>query len=133
MILLDANTLIHYVKGMQAVVARLQATPPRDVAIPSVVVYEFHYGTLAAVSQVAARRKEIIAGLLAGIAQVPFDEDAAIEAARIRLELERKGQVIGPMNLLIAGTAVSRGAALATSNTREFARVPGLHLVDWSL
>ena len=40
--------------------------------------------------------------------------------------------VIGPVDLLIAGTAVSRGAVLVTSNTREFSRVKGLKLADWT-
>ena len=118
MILLDTNTLIHYVKGVKPVVARLQAASPREVAIPSVVAYEFHYGTLSATASVAVRRQAILTRLLGGIAQIPFDQAAAHEAARVRVELERKGQVMGPMDLLIAGTALSRGATLATSNTR---------------
>jgi len=36
------------------------------------------------------------------------------------------------MDLLIAGTAVSQGAVLVTSNTKEFSRVKGLRLVDWT-
>ena len=48
------------------------------------------------------------------------------------MELETKGVVIGPIDLLIAGTAISRGAVLVTSNTREFSRVKGLRLSDWT-
>ena len=129
MILLDTNTLIYYLKGLDAVVRRLQSASPREVAIPSVVAYEVEYGTL---KSGAARRRSVVAGLLAGLTEVPFDHDAAREAARIRLELERQGAIIGPMDLLIAGTAASRGAVLATSNTKEFARVAGLRLADWT-
>ena len=129
MILLDTNTLICYLKGVDAVVRRLQSASPREVAIPSVVAYEVEYGTLKSGSP---RRRSVVAGLLAGLAEVPFDHDAAREAARIRLELERQGTVIGPLDLLIAGTAASRGAVLATNNTKEFARVKGLRLADWT-
>jgi tRNA(fMet)-specific endonuclease VapC len=67
----------------------------------------------------------------AGSEKVPFDHTAAREAARIRVELERQGVVIGPMDLPIAGTAVSRGAILVTKNSKEFSRVRGLRLDDW--
>jgi len=127
--LLDTNTVIYYLKGIPSVVAGIQALEGSEIAIPSVVAYELEYGTLKARGP---RRKEIIARLLAESLQVPFDHDAAREAARIRIELERHGTVIGPLDLLIAGTAASRGAVLATSNTKEFARVKGLRLADWA-
>jgi len=129
LILLDTNILIQYLKGLDSVVQRLQDASPRDVAIPSVVAYELEYGTLKTGS---ARRREVASGLLAKFTQVPLDHDAAREAARIRVELEAQGVVIGPMDLLIAGTATSRGALLVTSNTSEFSRVKGLRLADWT-
>jgi len=128
-ILLDTNSLIHYLKGMQPVVSGLQASSPRELAIPSVVAYEVLYGTLKAGS---SSRRSVVAGLLAALRQVPFDSDAAQEAARVRFDLESSGLVIGPLDLLIAGTALSRGATLVTNNTREFSRVRGLRLADWS-
>lgn len=126
---LDTNIVIHYLKGQESVVSRLQATSRRDLAIPSVVAYEIEYGTLKIGSQ---RRKALVLGLLAGLAQIPFDQHAAGESARIRIGLEARGEVIGPMDLLIAGTALSRGAILVTTNTKEFSRVQGLRTVDWT-
>jgi tRNA(fMet)-specific endonuclease VapC len=127
--LLDANTLIHYLKGREPVVTHLKAASPRELAVPSVVAYEVEYGSLKAGS---SRRRAVVSALLAGLAQVPFDHAAAQEAARIRLDLETQGLVIGPMDLLIAGIAVSRGAVLVTNNTQEFSRVKGLRLADWT-
>ncbi len=129
MTLLDTNTLIHYLRGHPAVVARLQSAPPRQIAIPSLVGYEIEYGTLKTGSQ---RRRAIIAQLLAGIQEIPFDREAALESARIRIDLEARGLPIGPIDLLIAGTAVSRGAVLVTNNTKEFSRIKGLRLSDWT-
>ena len=57
------------------------------------------------------------------IRHVPFDSAAAAAAATILLELEKQDKPIGPLDMLIAGTVVSRGAALATSNAGEFSRV----------
>ena len=47
-------------------------------------------------------------------------------------EDESRGLVFGPMDLLVAGTALSRGAVLATNNVREFSRIESLRLVDWT-
>jgi len=129
MTLLDTNTLIYYLKGVPAVVQRLQAASPRATAIPALVAYELEYGTL----KLGSRRKEaVLANVLARLVQVPFDHAAARESARLRVELEVRGAMIGPIDVLIAGTALSRGAVLATSNTNEFSRVKGLRLVDWT-
>ena len=129
MTLLDTNTVIFYLRGQRPVVSRLQSSSRRELAIPSVVAYEIEYGTLKIGSP---RRRALAFELLEGVLQVPFDHEAARESARIRIELEAKGMVIGPMDLLIAGTAVSRGAVLVTSNTEEFSRVKGLRLSDWT-
>jgi len=128
-ILLDTNTLIYCLKGLDPAASRFRATSPRDLAIPSVVAYEIEFGTLRAPS---LRRRAAADTLLARLQQVPFDHAAARDAAHIRFELERRGLAIGPMDLVIAGTALSRGAVLVTHNTREFSRVKGLHLADWT-
>jgi tRNA(fMet)-specific endonuclease VapC len=125
----DANTVIHYLKGRQPVVSRWLATPPTDLAIPSVVVYEIEFGTLKIGTH---HRRGAVSGLLHNLLQIPFDDDAARSAARIRFGLESRGLTIGPLDLLIAGTALSRNAVLVTNNTREFSRVEGLKLVDWT-
>jgi len=57
---------------------------------------------------------------------------AAMASASIRIQLEKQGWAIGPLDMLIAGTAVSRGAALVTNNVAGFSRVPGLRVLDWT-
>lgn len=62
---------------------------------------------------------------------LPFDVDAAAHFADIRADLQRRGAVIGPYDLMIAGHARSRGLVLVTGNLREFRRVEGLRAEDW--
>jgi tRNA(fMet)-specific endonuclease VapC len=76
MILLDSNTLIFYIRGMDPVVIRFQSTPRPELRIPSIVAYEIEYGALRIGSP---RRRRVTEELLAGIAQVPFDARAARE------------------------------------------------------
>jgi tRNA(fMet)-specific endonuclease VapC len=59
------------------------------------------------------------------------DNAAAKRAAEVSSVLGRTGMGIGPMDNLIAGTALAHGATLVTHNTAEFRRVKGLNLTDW--
>lgn len=129
MILIDSNTLIYYIRGIEAVIKRFQATPRSQLWIPSIVAYEIEYGAL---KNGSPHRRKITEELLAGVAQIPFDADAAGQTARIRIDLENRGMVIGPLDLMIAGTAMSREALLVTNNTKEFSRIQGLRLADWT-
>lgn len=128
MILLS-NVIIHYLKGNEAVVSRIQSATPGELFIPSVVAYELAYGSLKLRN---SRARTMLARILRGLVDVPFDSVAAVESARIRVELENAGIVMVPMDLLIAGTALSRNALLITNNTGEFRRVAGLRVEDWS-
>jgi len=62
----------------------------------------------------------------------PWDESAAEHYALIRAHLQKNGTIIGNMDILIAGHAQSIRAIFVTNNRREFARVPDLHIEDWS-
>ena len=129
MTLLDTNVIVHYLKGDPAIVARIHSASRGELAIPAMVVYELEYGTLR--STLPARRQRELEAGLAHLQHVPFDSAAAMAAASIRVGLEKQGSTIGLLDLLIAGTAVSRGATLVTNNAAEFSRVPGLRVLDW--
>ncbi len=78
-----------------------------------------------------ARRRAQFDALLELVTILPFDRPAASQAAAIRAALEASGQPIGPIDTLIAGTALANGATLVSRNLREFRRVPQLQVVDW--
>lgn len=85
--------------------------------------------TLELLSGAPTRRvRERVERLLAGLAILPFDPDAAEAAAAARRELERRGRPIGMADYLIAGICLERSAALLTRNRAHFERVPGLRL-----
>lgn len=126
---LDTNTVVDFFRGTGRVADRLLATPPADVAIPSVVLYELEVGIERAAN--AERRRGQLHELTARAALLPFGAPEAEASTRLRTELERRGEPIGPLDTLIAGTALARGAILVTHNTREFGRVTGLRVQDW--
>lgn len=128
MFALDTNTVIYYFKGVGGVAERLLATPPRDVSLPSIVVYELERGVLKSES---AKRREQLATFLDAVTILPLGRAEAGAATRVSGALERRGLPIGPLDVLIAGTALAHGATLVTRNLREFSRVEGLELANW--
>ncbi len=63
-----------------------------------------------------------------------FDYEGATCPAhygRVRHDLERAGQTIGAMDLLIAAHALALAATLVTNNLAHFQRVSGLSVVRW--
>ena len=62
-----------------------------------------------------------------------FDVYAAEEYGKIRADLERKGTPIGPLDMLIAAHAKAEKLIIVTNNTREFLRVDGLEVEDWTI
>ncbi len=129
MYVLDTNTVIHYLKNKGHVAEKLLATPKSKIALPSIVVFELHYGTLRSASP--QKRQKQLHALLNGIRILPLNELSAAKAARIRYDLEKQGQTIGPMDVLIAATALANNATLVTHNIKEFARVKRLMVEDW--
>jgi tRNA(fMet)-specific endonuclease VapC len=134
MICLDTNVVIAAINGrIPSVRQRLGEELIRgaDLGLPAVALFELRYGY--AKSSRRAEAEAILATLLGqGIAILPFGEEDAAHSGAIRAELERDGNPIGAYDILIAGQARSRGATLATANAREFARVSGLPIIDWT-
>ena len=134
MICLDTNVVISVINaGPSLVRSRLEETldQGQTVWVPSIVLFELWYG----VAKSARRERNAVrlAEFTASAIQVlPFDVHDAAEAGELRATLERDGTPIGSYDLLIAAQARRRDALLVTANTREFRRVPGLQIEDWT-
>lgn len=91
---------------------------------------ELRFGAHRKGSEALTQRVE---QLLQTIDVLPLDAPADQPYAEIRSALERARTPIGSHDLLIASHARSRGLTLVTRNTREFDRVAGLRVEDWSM
>jgi len=129
MYMLDTNTLIYFFKGMGEVEEKLFAHYPKDIFIPSIVIYELQVGI--AKSNNPQKREKQLSTLLEQTNIIKFGEAEAKVSALIRADLEIKGTPIGAMDILIAGCAKAHNLVLVTHNTKEFLRVDGLSLNDW--
>ncbi len=129
--LLDTNIVIYTMKKRpQQVKARFEQNNGR-MAISSVTVGELVFG--AERSQHVERNLTDIEALFSRLDVLPFDSKAAYHFGQIRAALYQAGQPIGPYDMMIAGQARSLGLILVTNNTKEFKRVPGLIMEDWSI
>ncbi|MCG8087039.1 MAG: type II toxin-antitoxin system VapC family toxin [Candidatus Thiodiazotropha taylori] len=129
MYVIDTNTLIYFFKGMGSVPSKFLEVSPKDIGIPSVVLYELEYGIAKSTSP--RKRQAQLKELCSLVKILPFDNEAAKLSASVRAGLEKKGTPIGPHDVLIAGTALSNKGILVTNNTKEFSRVPKLKLDNW--
>ena len=129
MYVLDTNTLIYFFKGVGKVAERLLGTPPKEIGIPSLVVYELEVGIAKSTSP--EKRTAQLADLLSLVNVLPFGLQDARFAAQIRVALEKQGQPIGPFDTLIAATALTNQAVLVTHNLKEFGKVGQLKCEDW--
>lgn len=129
MFVLDTNTLIYFFRGEGDVATNLLNHAPGEIVVPSLVVWELEVGIGKAGA--ALRRRKQFEAFLETVQVAPFGIEEARCAADIRLKLERRGVPIGPIDTLIAGTALARKAVLITRNVREFGRVEGLRVENW--
>lgn len=126
---LDTNTVIYFFKNMGHVAQHLFSLPPHEIALPAVVLYELEVGIAKSTSP--EKRRAQLNELLTVVRVLPFTENEAAISAKVRATLELAGTPIGPLDMMIAGTALANKATLVTHNTKEFSRIDSLRLEDW--
>ena len=127
--LLDTNFCIRVLRDKPASARRRFNEASEGLAISTVVLTDLLHGAAKSAKPVENRRA--VDDFAARLEVLPFDEAAADHAADIRADLERRGQMIGGYDVLIAGQARSRGLTVVTGNLGEFRRVEGLRCEDW--
>ena len=64
---------------------------------------------------------------------LPLDRRSLDCAATIYADLRKRGELIGEVDILIAGIATASGMGIATRNVNHFSRIDGLHVENWTL
>jgi tRNA(fMet)-specific endonuclease VapC len=128
--LLDTDVCIYLInKRPSSVLEKLHACRAGDVGVSAVTVAELRYG--ASKSQRSRQNHEALDLFLAPFDLVAFDDSAAAAYGEIRAHLEKAGDPIGPLDMLIAAQARGLGVTLVTNNVREFRKVKGLKIEAW--
>lgn len=129
--MLDTNICIFTIKNKPASVREMFIRNHGLMCISTVTLMELLYGVERSADQ--ARNLLEVEGFAARLEVLDFDNHAAAHAGQIRAELASAGTPIGPYDQMIAGHARSRGLVVVTNNCREFQRVPGLRVEDWTM
>jgi tRNA(fMet)-specific endonuclease VapC len=132
--LLDTDICVVATRGKVDVSLRSRLYARLDAALgrlnlSTVTLFELQFGVAKAEQSYRASNLAAIAQLTDKVRVLPFDEDAAASAAKVRHMLANKQ--IGAYDLLIAGHALSRGLVVVTNNIAEFGRVAGLRVEEW--
>lgn len=129
--LLDTDICIYSIKRRPPeVVERLSIIPQGVTAISTVTQFELWHGVFK--STHVKLNTAALQQFQASLVVLPFDSRDAEACGEILAGLEQRGLPIGPYDLQIAAQARTRGLVLVTHNTREFSRVPGLVVEDWT-
>lgn len=132
MVMLDTNICIYIIKQKPLeVLKRFLEYQVGDITISAITLAELRYGV--AKSHYREKNAKALDEFILPLEVLPFEEEATKAYGEIRAALEKLGAPIGSMDLLIAAHAVSQGVTLVTNNSREFNRVSGLKVVDWTV
>jgi len=128
--MLDTDICIYIIKRKPvSVLKQLESMPPNRLAMSVITFAELMNG-----AKKSQHVKDNVARLnaLGELLEIrPFDQKAAVTYGDIRSDLEKRGEVIGGNDLLIAAHALSLDWTLVTNNEREFRRIQGLKVENW--
>lgn len=129
--LLDTNICIYIIKKKPVeVLERFQSLPLGDVGISTITLAELQYGI--AKSTQPEKNQQALQQFLIPLEIVEFGYEASIVYGELRAHLEKTGQPIGALDMLIAAHAISLDITIVTNNEREFRRAPNLKVENWA-
>jgi tRNA(fMet)-specific endonuclease VapC len=129
--LLDTDTCIYLLNGESKVKNRIAQIGIESLAIASITKGELYFGAYNS-SQVENNLERIQTFFTMPAPKIlPLDEEVMEIFGRLKAELRRQGQLIGDIDLLIAGVAISNNLIVVTNNTKHFERIPNLSLENW--
>ena len=129
--LLDTDICIYIIKRKPEKVFRhFRALIPGDIGISSITLTELEHGVQKSHERV--RNQAALEEFLIALDVAEYDTKAARHYGIIRADLERKGKIIGGNDLLIASHALALSVILVTNNLKEFSRIHGLNMENWT-
>ncbi len=131
--MLDTDTCIFLMRGESpALAARVQSVPLQQQVMSAVTFAELTYGVQASAAAKRKQNQSVLDSLVLHLAVLDWPQDAAKHYAEIRTDLKKRGAQLGAADLMIAAHARAMGAIVVTNNVKDFARVKGLEVENWT-
>ncbi len=131
MYLLDTNICIYIIKKKPTEVLNvLKQKLKKNTFISAITVAELEYGVEK--SKFPDNNRVSLLEFLSIFNIINFDDRDAVVFGKIKVMLEKIGKVICPMDLLISSQAISKNLVLVTNNVKEFERINGLKIENWT-
>ncbi len=128
--LVDTDICIYIMnKRPTGIIHKFKLFDVGEIGVSTITVSELQYGVSK--SENHRLNKQRIEEFLAPLEILPYDEMAANIYGDIRFQLEKRGEPIGPLDLLMAAHALSRNLILISNNEKEFKRVRNLKVENW--
>ena len=129
--MLDTNICIYIIKkNADQVIQRLLQIPILNIAISSITLSELEFGVEKSLYK--KQNRIALTDFISPLNILPYDDNAALEYGKIRAFLEKNGTPIGSLDMLIAGHAKAINYTLVTNNEKEFSRITGLSIENWT-
>ena len=132
MYLLDTNICIFAIKKRpESVLKKLKEKISDGIYISSLTVAELEFGVEN--SRKIENNRIALLKFLSIFNILNFDDSDAIDYGRLKTDLRKQGRIIGPIDMLLAAQALNKELIFVTNNVKEFERVKGLKIEDWSI
>jgi tRNA(fMet)-specific endonuclease VapC len=132
---LDTDTLSLYQQGLPALVSKVDAHPPHELAITVVTVEEELTGWYTLLRKIRGPDEEVRAyeRLAQAIPLLALWQILSpTHSALLRYEsLKRLNLNVRKMDLRIAAIVLEHGAVVVTRNVSDFQRIPNLAVENW--
>lgn len=127
--MLDTNTVSYLLKGHPAVVRRVVETPMSALCISAITEGELLFGL---VKRPEAKRLQVaVQEFLRRVDVLPWNSAIADFYGISRVDLEKQGKTLAPLDLLIASHALGTDAVLVSSD-KAFSQLASLNIEDWA-
>ncbi|OQX76473.1 MAG: VapC toxin family PIN domain ribonuclease [Bacteroidetes bacterium 4484_276] len=129
--ILDTSICIYIIKRKPAIVLeKFKKFPLGSIGISAITLAELQFGIQK--SSNPEKNLNALNQFIIPLEIIDFDYNATIEYGIIRAELEKKGTPIGSLDTLIGAHAKSLDLTLVTNNEKEFVRILGLRIENWT-
>ena len=131
--MLNTDTCIFLMRGESpALAARVQSVPLQQQVMSAVTFAELSYGVQVSAAAKRKQNQSVLDSLVLHLAVLDWPQDAAKHYAEIRADLKKRGAQLGAADLMIAAHARAMGAIVVTNNVKDFERVKGLEVENWT-